>query len=97
MNDDTVVHDSCGNVFADMEMRDADTRLAKAEIARVIRKSLDERGLNLATAAELLQITQPDLADLVRGKLARFEMERLERFLDALDMEARIQTGPRPE
>ena len=31
-----------------------------------------------------------------RGKLARFSMERLERFLIALDMEIRIQVRPRP-
>jgi hypothetical protein len=32
-----------------------------------------------------------------RGKLARFSMERLERFLNALDMEVRIQVGPKPK
>jgi predicted XRE-type DNA-binding protein len=48
-------------------------------------------------AAELLGITQPDVSDLVRGKLARFSMERLERFLNALDMEVRIQVGPKPK
>lgn len=32
----------------------------------------------------------------MRGKLSRFSMERLERFLNALDMEIRIQVGPRP-
>ena len=40
---------------------------------------------------------QPDVSDLVRGKLARFSIARLERFLNALDMEIRIQVGPRPE
>lgn len=48
-------------------------------------------------AAELLGITQPDVSDLVRGKLARFSMEHLERFLSALDMEVRIQVGPKPK
>jgi hypothetical protein len=47
-------------------------------------------------AAELPGITQPDVSDLVRGKLARFSMGRRERLLNALDMEVRIQVGPKP-
>jgi hypothetical protein len=43
-----------------------------------------------------LGLKQPDVSDLLRGKLARFSRERLERFLNALDLEVRIQIGPRP-
>lgn len=90
------VHDSTGNVFEDMGMRDADERLAKAELARVIRSAIRNRGLTQMEAADLLGIKQPDVSDLLRGKLARFSRERLERFLNALDLEVRIQIGPRP-
>lgn len=93
---DVDVHDSTGNVFEDMGMPDAEERLAKAEVARVIRKQIRERDLSQSEAAELLGIRQPDVSDLVRGKLSRFSMERLERFLNALDLEVRIQIGPRP-
>ena len=90
------VHDSTGNVFEDMGMRDAEERLAKAELARVIRNEIRERRLTQSEAAEMLGVKQPDISDLTRGKLARFSMERLERFLNALDLEVRIQIGPRP-
>ncbi|MQA92430.1 MAG: helix-turn-helix domain-containing protein [Gemmatimonas sp.] len=96
MSDDLEVHDSSGNVFDDMGMRDAEEHLAKAELARIIRKSIRDRGLTQAEAAELLGAAQPDVSELVRGKLSRFSMERLERYLNALDMEIRIQVGPRP-
>jgi predicted XRE-type DNA-binding protein len=96
MSAETKVHDSSGNIFQDMEMRDAEERLAKAELARLIRKNLEARGLTQVQAAELLGITQPDVSDLVRGKLARFSMSRLERFLNRLDLEIRILVGPRP-
>jgi predicted XRE-type DNA-binding protein len=96
MNDDLTVHDSSGNVFEDMGMADAEGRLAKAELARLIRRTIRERGLTQAQAGEILGIKQPDVSDLVRGKLSRFSMERLERFLNALDLEIRIQVGPRP-
>jgi predicted XRE-type DNA-binding protein len=90
------VQDSTGNVFDDLGLPNPDERLAKAELARVIRSAIDERDLTQAEAAKLLGITQPDVSDLVRGKLARFSMDRLERFLNALDLEVRIQVGPRP-
>lgn len=96
MSEDRRVYDSSGNVFQDMGARDAERRLAKAELARLIRKAIEERGLTQARAADVLGATQPDVSDLVRGKLARFSMERLERFLNALDLEIRIQVGPRP-
>jgi predicted XRE-type DNA-binding protein len=72
------------------------TRLAKAELAREIRKILEARGLKQVEAATVLGITQPDVSDLIRGKVARFSMDRLQRFLNALDMDISIQVGPRP-
>jgi predicted XRE-type DNA-binding protein len=92
----TRVHNSTGNVFEDIGAANADERLAKAELARVIRQAIEERELTQVEAAELLGMKQPDVSDLVRGKLARFSMERLERLLNALDLEVRIQVGPRP-
>lgn len=88
MSDDTTVHDSTGNVFADMGMADAETRLAKAELARALRKALEERGLDQGAAAELLGISHPDVSDLTCGKLARFSLEQLEGLLDVLDVES---------
>lgn len=97
MSEDSQVTDSSGNIFRDMGMADADARLAKAELARVIRRVVRERSLTQVQAAQVLGIAQPDVSDLMRGKLARFSMERLERFLNALDLEVRIQVGPRPQ
>jgi predicted XRE-type DNA-binding protein len=97
MSDDLKVRESSGNIFQDLDAREAEERLAKAELARVIRREIRERGLTQVRAAEQLGITQPDVSDLMRGKLARFSMERLERFLNALDMEVRIQVGPKPK
>ena len=94
---DLEVHDSSGNIFRDMDMRDAEERMAKAELARLIKRAINDRGLTQAQAATLLDVAQPDVSDLVRGKLSRFSMERLERFLNALDLEVRIQVGPRPK
>src|SRR5215213_2681034 len=44
-DDDARVYDSTGNIFEDMGLADPAERLAKAELARVIRKIVRERGL----------------------------------------------------
>jgi len=97
MSDDLTVRESSGNVFQDLGALGAEQRLAKADLARVIRREIRQRNLTQVQAAEVLGIAQPDVSDLVRGKLGRFSMERLERFLNALDMEVRIQVGPKPK
>ena len=84
-----------GNVFEDLGLPDAGERLAKAELARVIRTIVKEKNWTQRRAAGVLGIAPPDVSDLMRGKLARFSQERLERFLNALGMDVHIRVGPR--
>jgi predicted XRE-type DNA-binding protein len=89
------IESSRGNVFEDLGLPNPSERLAKAELARVIRTIVLERHWTQRRAAKALGIAPPDMSDLMRGKLARFSQERLERFLNALDMDVHIQVGPR--
>jgi predicted XRE-type DNA-binding protein len=89
------IEESSGNVFADLGLPDADARLAKAELARAIRQVVQHREWTQKHAASVLGIAAPDVSDLMRGKLARFSQERLERFLNALDMDIEIRVRPR--
>lgn len=89
------IEESSGNVFQDLGFFDAAERLAKAELARVVRQIILERNWTQRRAAAALGIAAPDVSDLMRGKLARFSQKRLERFLIALDMDVRIQVAPR--
>ena len=86
---------SSGNIFEDLGLPDAGERLAKAELARVIRNIVKDKKWTQRRAADVLRIAPPDVSDLMRGKLARFSQERLERFLNALGMDVRIRVGPR--
>src|SRR6266511_4577516 len=45
MRRDNEVHRSSGNVFADIGVADAEERLAKAELSRIIHQDITERGL----------------------------------------------------
>ena len=85
---------SSGNVFADLEVPDADEALAKAELAQRICTMLSERKLTQARAAALLGVDQPKVSALIRGKLDGFSTERLFRFLNALGQDVEIVVRP---
>jgi predicted XRE-type DNA-binding protein len=87
---------SSGNVFADLELAASDELLAKAELARQITSIATHRHLTQAETARILGTTQPKVSDLFVGKLAGFSMERLIRFLNALDRDVRIVVLPKP-
>jgi predicted XRE-type DNA-binding protein len=65
-------------------------RLGKAELARRIASIVDHRHLTQAEAALVLGTTQPMVSDLLRGRLAGFSVERLIRFLNALDRDVEL-------
>lgn len=90
------VEASSGNVFADLGLPDADELLAKSELAITVRRLIDAKRLTQAQAADLLGTTQPIVSDLTRGRLGGFSMERLYRFLNALDQDVQIVVRPKP-
>jgi predicted XRE-type DNA-binding protein len=95
-DDDVIVEESTGNVFADLGLPEADQLLAKAELVRTIRVLIERRSLTQTDAARLLGTTQPKVSDLFRGRLDGFSMERLYRFLNALGQDVQIVVRPKP-
>lgn len=95
-DDEVIVEESTGNVFADLGLPDADQLLAKAELARTIRGLIERRNLTQTDAARLTGTTQPKVSDLFHGRLDGFSMERLYRFLNALDQDVQIVVRPKP-
>ena len=84
-----------GNVFADLGHPRPAEALAKAELARKIGALISERGLTQAAAATLLEIDQPKVSALTRGRLAGFSLDRLVRFLVLLGSDVEITVRPR--
>lgn len=90
-----MIHASSGNVFADLGLPDAPELLAKADLAIEIGRVLDERGLSQSEAARLLRTSQPRISDLRRGRLEGFTLDRLVRFLNALDQDVEMRIRPK--
>jgi predicted XRE-type DNA-binding protein len=84
-----------GNVFADLGHPRPAEALAKAELARKIGALIEKRGLTQAAAAEVLQVDQPKVSALTRGRLAGFSLDRLVRFLVLLGSDVEIVVRPR--
>jgi predicted XRE-type DNA-binding protein len=85
-----VVHNSSGNVFADLGLADPEKRMAKAKLAHTICELINSAGLSQKAAATRLGIDQPKVSALMRGKLRDFSTERLMRFVIALDRDVVI-------
>lgn len=85
-----------GNVFADLELPASDELLAKAALAAQIASIATHRHLTQQQTARLLGTTQPKVSELFAGKLAGFSMERLIRFLNALDRDVCIVVSRKP-
>jgi predicted XRE-type DNA-binding protein len=89
---------SSGNVFADLNLPEADDLLAKAELAAKIVAEIQRRRLTQNQAAAVLGIDQPKISALKQGKLSGFSIERLMRFLILLgrDIEITVQERAKP-
>lgn len=83
-----------GNVFADLDLPSPELALAKAELVQRIRGLIEQRKLTQAKAAELLDIDQPKVSALVRGRVTGFSYDRLFRFLNALGQQVEISVRP---
>ncbi|MGH7884374.1 MAG: helix-turn-helix domain-containing protein [Thermodesulfobacteriota bacterium] len=77
---------STGNVFADLELDDADSMLAKAELASIILDIIEKRRLTQNQAAKLLGTDQSYISKLRKGsELHKFTYDRLYNWLNKLD------------
>lgn len=85
-----------GNVFADLGLPRPEERLAKASLALEIERAIRKSGLSQAAAAQALGIDQPKVSALRNGRLNGFSVERLIRFLNALDRDVEIVIKAKP-
>lgn len=83
-----------GNVFKDLGLPNAEEHLVKAQLVFKIDTIIKDRGLKQDEAAELFCIGQPDVSKMLRGEFERFSVERLMRFLVALNHDVEIVVKP---
>jgi predicted XRE-type DNA-binding protein len=82
------------NVFKDLGVRNADEHFIKGQLVFKIDTLMKERGLKQVAAADLFGIRQPDVSKMLGGEFRQFSVERLLRFLVALDQDVEILVKP---
>jgi predicted XRE-type DNA-binding protein len=82
------------NVFKDLGVPNADEHMVKAQLVFKIDSIMKERRLKQVEAAALFGVRQPDISMMLRGEFRQFSVERLLRFLVALDQDVEIVVTP---
>ncbi len=82
------------NVFKDLGVPNADEHLVKAQLVFKIDSIMKERRLKQVEAAALFGVRQPDISMMLRGEFRQFSVERLLRFLVALNQDVEIVIKP---
>jgi predicted XRE-type DNA-binding protein len=88
--DDLRIRASSGNVFADLQLKNAGEKQTKVQLAVALNRVLDQTGLSQAEAARRLSVNQPKISALRNYKLAGFSVERLIGFVTALSCDVDI-------
>lgn len=84
---------SSGNVFADLGIANPEEMLAKAVLASQINDLIKEKNLTQIEASKLLEVDQPKISLLAKGKLSGFSLERLFKFLNILGQDITIKVS----
>jgi predicted XRE-type DNA-binding protein len=84
---------SSGNVFADLGFSPAEARnlRVRSQMMAALRKFIEKEGLTQAEAAKRLNVTQPRISNLTRGKITRFSLDALVNMLTDAGLEVDFQ------
>ena len=83
-----------GNVFADLNVPDAETHLLKAELVARLQSVIRSQELTQIRAAELMGVSQPDVSRILAGRFRDISVERLVSFLTKLGCAVDIVVKP---
>ncbi len=81
---------SCGNVFGDLRLPNAEHKKTKVRLAVEINQIIAEQKLSQTEAAKKLNINQPKISALSKYRLEGFSVERLMTFLTRLNRDIEI-------
>ena len=89
---------STGNVYADLDLPDAEKLKIKTGLVIEIRKAMRQLGLTQQEAAERMGITQPKVSAMMRGDFSNLSERKLMDCLNRLgyDIEIKVKPASKP-
>jgi predicted XRE-type DNA-binding protein len=91
----TAIEEGSGNIFADLELPDAEAHFLKAQIVAEIYRLTRERKLTQRDAGRRMGISQPEVSRLFHGNFREYSVERLIEFLTSFDRDVDIVVRPK--
>jgi len=88
------VRKSSGNVFADLgfDPDEAEHLRIRSALMGTLREVVEKRKLTQAEAAALMEVSQPRISDLVRGKIGLFSIDTLVEMLARAGVRVEVRT-----
>lgn len=89
-------HITKGDVFDDLGFspEEALEVKIKADIWRALMRYIEQRGLSQADLVKKLKAHQPDVSNLLKGKISKFSITKLIQFADRLNLETHVKVAP---
>lgn len=78
-NKDYQIHDSSGNVFADLgfEKIEAENLLVRSKLMAAKKSYIESEGITQGEAAERFDVAQPRISEIYQGKIDLFSVDKL--------------------
>ncbi|MGH9605139.1 MAG: helix-turn-helix domain-containing protein [Terracidiphilus sp.] len=89
-------HVTKGDVFDDLgfSRSEASALKFKASIVEAILAEIDRRGLAQRQLVDILDEYQPNVSNLMRGRIARISIEKLLKYADRLQLQGKVEMRP---
>ena len=89
-----VITRSSGNVFTDLgfEPDEAEHLRIRSTLMITVQQVIEDRGLTQAEAADLFEVNQPRISNLMRGKIGLFSIDTLVDMLARADIRVEVRT-----
>ena len=91
-------HITKGDIFDDLDFSPAETLEAKikADIWQALMKHIEQYGYGQAYLVAVLKVHQPDVSNLLKGKISKVSITKLIQFAGRLNLEVRVKvTSPK--
>ena len=86
---------SSGNVFADLELPDAEELQLKSSLVIQIKRFMNDKHMTQTQLAKLVGLDQPRISKLLRGHLNEFSVERLMFIVNRLGRRVEVRISER--
>jgi len=84
MIDNLDITHSCGNIFADIGLKNSQEQLIKAFIVNKIEQEIKKQGFTQTKAAQIIAISQSSLSRILRGNFSNISKSKLLACLNSL-------------